>query len=326
VIHSRIQTSDGQRLVDPPLDKLADWIADPGTAIWLDLEAVGEDDLNRIAEAFNLMHLTVEDILKQGQRAKLERFEEQGYSVLVIHGLALNEQTGEIETPELDVVLGKNFLITAHQADLRVIQDDRHDSNMQCANVGKSPSYALYAVVDRIVDNYFPVLDAVDDQIDELESTIVHNPTPLVLERIFDLKRTLGHARKVTSPQLEVFNRLIARDEEFIDPRYTVYYRDVYDHLVRTFEVIDSYRDLMSSALDAYLSTVANRQNEVMKVLTVISSVFLPITFITGVFGQNFAHMPQVEHDFGFLWWVVLFSMALLSAGQLAYYRRRGWF
>jgi len=326
MIHSRIQTSDGQKLVNPPLDQLHAWIADPQTAVWLDLDAATSDEVQIVATACDLMDLTVEDISKQGQRAKLESFEERGYAVLCMHGLAFDPQSGAVSVPELDAVWGKNFLITAHPSDLPVLQDDRHTPDMQCKNVGKSPSYALYTVIDRLVDSYFPVLDSMDDAIDELEDTIVQDPTPAVLERIFTLKRSIGVARKVTSPQLEVFNRLIARDEEFIDPAYTVYYRDIYDHLVRTFEVIDSYRDLMSSALDAYLSTVSNRQNEVMKRLTVIASIFLPITFLTGFFGQNFGHMPQVEHDFGALWWVALLGMALISAGQLFYYRHKGWF
>jgi magnesium transporter len=271
------------------------------------------------------MQLTVEDMVTQGQRAKLEGFDEQGYIVMVMHGLTFDARSGVATVPELDIVLGKHFLITSHQRDLQIMQDDRHTPEMQCVTVGRSPVYALYTVVDRLVDGYFPVLDSMDDAIDELEDQIIANPTPEVLQRIFTLKRSLGLARKVISPQLEVFNRLIARDEEFLDPRFTVYFRDVYDHLVRTFEVIDSYRDLMSSALDAYLSTVSNRQNEVMKRLTILASIFLPITFVTGVFGQNFGHMPQVEHDPGYLWWLALLVMALISVAQIIYYRHKGW-
>jgi magnesium transporter len=326
VIHSRIRTADGQLLVDPPLDRLQEWAADPTTMIWLDLESASRDEVNMVATTFNLVYLTVEDILTQGQRAKLEAFPENGYAVLVMHGLTFDERSGEVTVPELDVVLGKRFLITSHQANLAVMEDGRHTPEHQCMNIGKSPSYALYTVVDHLVDGYFPVLDTMDDAIEELEAQIVANPTREVLQRIFTLKRSLGLARKVTSPQLEVFNRLIARDEEFIDTKFTIYFRDVYDHLVRTFEVIDSYRDLMSSALDAYLSTVANRQNEIMKRLTVLASIFLPITFVTGVFGQNFRYMPQVEHDQGHLWWFALLGMALISAAQLIYYRYKDWF
>jgi magnesium transporter len=180
-------------------------------------------------------------------------------------------------------------------------------------------------VVDRLVDAYYPVLEVIDDTIDRLELQILDRPTTRELQRIFTLKHSLGTLRKVISPQLEVFNRLIARDDEILDPRYRVYFRDIYDHLVRTFEVIDSYRDLMSNAMDAYLSMVSNLQNEVMKRLTIFASIFLPITFVTGLFGQNFAAMPQVQHDNGYLWWIVLGGMATLSLGQLVYYRRQGW-
>ena len=156
---------------------------------------------------------------------------------------------------------------------------------------------ALYGVVDRLVDSYYPVLDAIDDTIEAIELDVLTKADPDVLQQIFSMKHSLGYLRKVVSPQLEVFNRLIAREDEFIDPQYAMYFRDVYDHLVRTFEVVDSYRDLMSSAMDAYLSMVSNRQNEIMKRLTLFTTIFMPITFLTGLFGQNFRYMPQVEHD-----------------------------
>ncbi len=241
MIYSRIQTSDGQLLVDPPLENLQEWATENGTSIWLDLVAPTMDELEMIAGIFHLMHLTVEDLVDQKQRAKLEHFDHGDYTVLVMHGLTFDQQTGQITTPELDAVFGKEFLITAHQPDLAVLQDDRHTPEDQCQRIGKSPSYALYTAVDRLVDGYFPILDIMDDAIDNLEDQIMTNPTPDVLQRIFTLKRSLGHARKVISPQLEVFNRMIARDEEYLDPHTVVYYRDVYDHLVRTFEVIDSY-------------------------------------------------------------------------------------
>jgi magnesium transporter len=249
------------------------------------------------------MDLTVEDFQHQGQRAKLEGFE--GYNVLIMHGMTFDPTTNDVTVPELDVVLGKNFLITHHLHDLDGIIHDPQGPAHACAQVGKGPTMALYGVVDRLVDSYYPVLEVIDDTIDELEVDVLTKADTSVLEHIFTMKHSLSYLRKVVSPQLEVFNRLIAREDEYIDPHYAVYFRDVYDHLVRTFEVVDSYRDLMSSAMDAYLSMVANRQNEAMKRLTLFATIFLPITFITGVFGQNFKYMPQVEHDSGHLWWVV---------------------
>jgi len=323
MIHIRAQTADGRKLIDPPLDDLARLRSEPSTSVWVDLESGTSQEVELIAGIFGLMHLTVEDLVHQGQRAKLEPFD--GYNVLIMHGMKFDSRALTIETPELDIVLGKNFLITNHEGSMPTVLQDPQGPEHACAHLGKSPTYALYAVVDRLVDSYYPVLESIDDAIETLENDVITNPTPDVLQRIFSLKRSLSQLRKVISPQLEVFNRLIAREDEFIDPRYVVFFRDIYDHLVRTFEVVDSYRDVMSSAMDAYLSTVSNRQNDVMKRLTVFATIFMPITFLTGLFGQNFYHMPQVEHDFGYLWWVVLGSMIALSGGQILYYRRRGW-
>lgn len=323
MIHTRIHTSDGQRLVDPPKEEIVRWRQDAHASIWVDLESATGDELDLVASEFKLMDLTVEDFLHRDQRAKLEGFD--GYNVLIMHGMKFDPATLSVELPELDIVLGKNFLITSHEGKMPETLQDPQGPEHACGQLGKSPTLALYGVVDRLVDSYYPVMEAIDDTIDALEVRILDKPDKAALQQIFALKHSLGQVRKVISPQLEVFNRLIAREDEFIDPQYVVYFRDIYDHLVRTFEIIDSYRDLMSSAMDAYLSMISNRQNEVMKRLTVFASIFLPITFVTGLFGQNFAHMPQVEHDFGYLWWVVLGCMGLFTLLQLAYYWRAGW-
>ena len=323
MLHARIHTGDGRSLVDPSRDEIELHRRDAKSTVWVDLESATSAEIEFVARIFGLLDLTVEDLLVRGQRAKLEAFD--GYNVLIMHGMTFEARTKEVTVPELDIVLGKTFLITSHDGSMPEILRDPRGPEHVCAQLAKSPMLALYEVVDRLVDSYYPVLDIVDDAIDDLEVRILDNPSPAELHEIFTLKHSLGLLRKVISPQLEVFNRLISRQDEVIDLQYTIYFRDIYDHLVRTFEVIDSHRDLMSNAMDAYLSMVSNRQNEVMKRLTVFASIFLPITFITGVFGQNFRAMPQVQHDNGYLWWLALSGMLLLSVLQLVYYRRQGW-
>jgi len=318
-----VHTADGRRLTNLPPAELPPYHADLGASIWVDLEAATSDELAQVSGTFGLLDLTVEDLLKQGQRAKLEAFD--GYNVLIMHGMGFDAATLTVETPEVDIVLGKNFLLTNHDPALRAIVHDPQGDDHACAQLAKSPTLVLYGVIDRLVDAYYPVLDTIDDAIEAVEERVLSAPTPDVLSQIFTLKHSLSTLRKVISPQLELFNRLIAREDGVIDPVYAVYFRDIYDHLVRSFEVVDSYRDLMSSAMDAYLSMVANRQNEVMQRLTLFATIFLPITFVTGLFGQNFRDMPQVEHDTGYLWWVVLALMAIFSVVQVIYYRRRRW-
>jgi magnesium transporter len=319
----RIHTGDAKSLIDPPPADLARYRADPGAFIWVDLEEPTHEELAAVAPVFGILDLTVEDLLVQGQRAKLEAFD--GYNVLIMHGMNFDPATREVSTPEVDIVLGKNFLITGHPPSLRPIIHDPQGPGHACAQLGKSPTLLLYGIVDRLVDSYYPVLDTIDDAIESVEEQVLGGPTSDVLGHIFTLKHSLSTLRKVISPQLELFNRLIAREDDIIDHAYVVYFRDIYDHLVRSFEVVDSYRDLMSSSMDAYLSMVANRQNELIQRLTLFATIFMPITFLTGLFGQNFRDMPQVDHDNGYLWWYVLGFMVLLSVGQVFYYRRRHW-
>jgi magnesium transporter len=318
-----IHTGEGKSVIDPPATELSTYRADPGACIWVDLETPTHEELAVVAEAFGLLDLTVEDLLIQGQRAKLEAFD--GYNVLIMHGMSFDPVTREVSTPELDIVLGKNFVVTGHDPTLRDIVHDPQGPKHVCLQLAKSPTLLVYGIVDRLVDAYFPVLDTIDDSIEEVEERVLAGPTPEWLGHILTLRHSLSTLRKVVSPQLEVFNRLIAREDGVIDPAYAVYFRDIYDHLVRCFEVVDSYRDLMSSSMDAYLSMVANRQNELIQRLTLFATIFMPITFLTGLFGQNFRVMPQVEHDNGYLWWYVLGFMILLSMGQVLYYRSKRW-
>lgn len=185
--------------------------------------------------------------------------------------------------------------------------------------------HLLYTVLDHLVDSYFPLLDDLDDVIDELEDAAVEKATNEVQSRIFRLKRALASMRRVISPQVELWNAIVIRANDIIDDDLKPYFSDLHDHMVRTYEILDGYRDLLSGLLDVYLSTISNRQNEIMKQLAIISSIFLPITFITGVFGQNFGHPPQVEHDAGFNFWIVLGVMVIISCLQLWYFHNRKW-
>jgi len=186
-------------------------------------------------------------------------------------------------------------------------------------------AFLLYAILNALTDSYFPILDSIDDLIDELEDVTVTDTSNEVQLRIFRIKRALANMRRTISPQVEVANALVSRTGKLIPAKAEPYFADVHDHLIRAFEILDSYRDLMSGMLDVYLTTVSNRLNEVMKQLTIIATIFMPITFITGVFGMNFGHLPQVEHDNGSLFWIALLLMAIITVMQIWYFRRRKW-
>jgi magnesium transporter len=314
---------DGQLHCDLPLEQIAALAADPGAHIWLDLENVADAQLTEIAGWFGIGHLTVEDLIEQNQRAKLE--EGDGYYYLVMHGIHFDKATDRVDTPELDLVFSERFLLTVHDAPMPCITRVTTHEPDELRPMKRGIDFLLHAVTDALVDSYFPVLDELDEVLDKLENKIISHPSQKVQTRIFKLKRGLAQLRRVVSPQIEQFTRLGGRDFDVVSDEAAPYFRDVHDHLVRIFEVIDSYRDLMSGMLDVYLSTVSNRLNDVMKRLTIIATIFLPITFITGVFGQNFAYSPQVVHDNGYFFWYVLAFMIAVTVAQLLYFRWKGW-
>jgi magnesium transporter len=311
------------------IQKASQALQDEQAVIWLDIQS-GEDWLQKYAPIllhdFNLSPLTINTLQENKERAKL--LHQHHYFYLVTHGLDFDADKIEAATPKLDIIFGKNFLITIHQGPmpwlddiLQAIREDESEDNIMRMGL----PLLLHAVLDNLVDSYIPILNELDEQIDILEDATVQQATNEVQTRIFRMKRVLAHMRRVISPQVEVSNSLITRTGDYIPTEIEPYFVDVHDHLIHAFEILDSYRDLMSSLLDVYLTTVSNRQNEIMKQLALIATIFLPITFITGVFGQNFGRLPQVVYDRGYDFWIVLAAMALISLVQIWYFRRRKW-
>ncbi|GHO89873.1 magnesium/cobalt transporter CorA [Dictyobacter formicarum] len=313
---------------DCSLGQLHDALQDPQAIIWLDIQSDQhlEKYTDLLAKEFHLQPLIIEKIQEDKERAKLLSY--HNYFYLVVHGLEFDGEEIEAATPKLDIIFSKNFLITIHLSKLpwleevhqSISEDQSEDGVLQ-----KGTAYLLHEILDSLVDSYFPILDEIDDLVDELENATVEQDSNDTQGRIFSMKRVLAQMRRVISPQVEVSNSLITRTGDTIPTEIEPYFADVHDHLIRTFEVLDSYRDLMSGLLDVYLTTVANRQNEIMKQLALISTIFLPITFVTGVFGQNFGHSPQVEFDAGFNFWLILLFMALVTIMQIWYFRYRKW-
>lgn len=318
----------GKVSADCSLQTLHNALQDQQALTWLDVQV--EDDVSKyidlLTNEFKLSRLVTDSLEDKIERSKL--VEQHGYFYLVVHGLAFDMDSAETSTPKLDIVFGRNFLVTVHHSSMPwldpLLSEARTDESQEHI-MSRGAARLLHAVLDTLVDSYFPVLDELDDLVDELEDATVTVASNEVQARIFRTKRSLAQMRRVISPQIEVMNSLITRTGDLIPTEAEPYFADVHDHLVRTFEVLDSYRDLMSGLLDVYLSTISNRLNEIMKQLAIISTIFLPITFITGVFGQNFGHSPQVEHDAGYNFWIVLGIMAVITIAQLWYFKYRKW-
>lgn len=321
----RVLVWRGDNVRQAPSDaQLTRALQDQASLVWMDLQGDPHQFGDELSKRFGLSALTLDMIAERYERAKLAQGD--GYYYLVVHGLTFDQQAIAGDLPELDIIFGRNFLITSHTASLGWLRDLWQAAQRDTVALKRGVAFLLHTILDGLVDSYFPVLDDIDDLVDTLENETVRGAvTDAVQGRIFRVKRVLAQMRRVISPQVEVFNSLLFRTDELIPAEARPYYADVHDHLVRAFEILDSYRDLMSGLLDVYLSTVSNRMNVIMKQLTIYAAIFFPITFITGVFGQNFAHMPQVEHDSGFNFWIVLGIMALLVAGHLVYFRWKRW-
>src|SRR5437588_9635964 len=257
-----------------------------GTFFWLDLDRPSEADFEILRDVFGFHPLAVEDSEQFDQRAKLDDYDD--FVFLVVYGAAPDND----RLVEVHCFYSERFLLTVHHDDTPAFAEIRR-RYQQREDAIDAPSLLLYRIVDGLVDSFFPILGDFDDRIDELEDAIFQRATDEQLQEIFRMKRLLVGMRKAVSPQRDTFASLTGRIGELpgLAEEDERYFRDVYDHLIRISDMIDSYRDLLTGAMDVYLSTVSNRLNAVMKQLTVIATIFLPLTFITGFFGQNFGWM-----------------------------------
>lgn len=323
MLYSVVYTANHEILTNVDPQALAQLVQNKDNLIWLDLEDPTRDELKMAGRLFNLLPLTLEDMGPSEERSKIESY--QYYIFLVLHAVVFDEKKGLLATPEVDFAFGHSFLVSTHYVALPNIFDSRKWEYTVEEVLSQGCDFLLYVLTDRLVDSYFPELDKMDDAIDELQDSVITNPTDAVLARIFEMKKNAFSLRKVTFPQLEVFTRITTRNGGIVSENHLIYFRDVHDHLYQVYEVVDSYRDLMSGALDAYLSTVSNRLNDVMKRLTTVATIFLPITAISSILGMNVGFMPQVSWDPGYFFWLIIAFLTIVTAAQIAYFRRKGW-
>jgi magnesium transporter len=309
-------------LHNPPHDELAAQLQKPGFA-WIDLEGPSDEDLAKLGELITLHPLTIEDARTFQQRPKIEEYE--GYMFMVVFGVDEGTESGGPLLREVHIVISGENVVTIHHRAFAALADLRRRYNEQPI---RSEQFLVYKVLDAVISTFVPVLSRTDDDIDDVEQEVIDNPTTEELQRIFALKRDLVAMRRVVSPMRDMFARNADRIAELpgLETDDRLYFRDLYDTLIRVSELVDSYRDLLSGATDMYLSTVANRQGEVNKQLTIIATIFLPLTFLTGFFGQNFAYLTNHIIDADWSFWV--FGIGLLVASVIGFgifFRRKQW-
>ncbi|MDP3235168.1 MAG: magnesium/cobalt transporter CorA [Myxococcales bacterium] len=287
---------------------------------WIDVLEPDEATMLRLGERFGLHKLAIEDCMHLDQRPKLEEY--PGHLFIVLQGFTCADHTlTEVVMHEVHFFLGPDWLITVHASAHHAIElvHKRLDADA-AQTLGRGVDFVAYLLADAQVDLIFPVMDAFTNALDDLEDQIFEAPSKKLMQRIFELKRTLVTVRKVMSPQRDVVGLLSRRGITGVSEKTTLYFRDVYDHLVRIYEQIDTNRDLLGNAMDAWLSVMANRTNDITKQLTILASIFLPLSFIAGFFGQNFDVLGKPPFFIA-----MLTLMVLVPLGMVAWFKKKEW-
>lgn len=299
--------------------------ADDGTTIWLNIDgSLQPEELVKIGKIFNIHSLVIDDITNTGQRPKVTDFDDYIYIALKNLYFADDDEE-ELTSEQISLVIGKNFVLTFQEktGDVFVsLQNRIKVAKGKVRTVGTD--YLSYLLLDLVIDNYFVILDKLGEKMEILEDKLVSDPGKDSLNPIHSMKRRMLVVRKAIWPLREIISGLERFDSPLIHEETKVYLRDIYDHIIEVIDTTEIYRDMLSGMLDIYLSSISNKTNEVMKVLTVISTIFIPLTFIVGVYGMNFDYMPELKMYWSYpILWVVMIGIAGM---MIAYFRKKKWF
>ncbi len=301
---------------------------DPGKVNWINVDGLGDVELlKKLAVRFNIHPLSMEDVMNTTQRPKVEQFADH---IFVVSEMIYPEKGGRVTIEQLSVFLGKDYVLT-------IQEEDGHDVFAQVRGRLRSargysrrmgPDYLCYALLDATVDQFFPILEGVGDSVEEVESDLLEKPSKETLRRLYDDKRLLLQLRRAAWPQREIFGALIRDDAELITKETRVFLRDCYDHSTQIIDIIESYRDLAAGLMDIYLSSLGFRTNEIMRILTLVSVFFIPLTFLAGVYGMNFdtdfpLNMPELKWKFGYLFfWGISLCVVIF---MYLFFKRKKW-
>jgi magnesium transporter len=317
--------SDGTYKKNCSQAEIADVLASGQGFTWISLERGSPEEITEVLEKqFHFHPLAIEDSLSVGyQIPKVDDYGE--YIFIIFQSILLDGSLSDLPTVELDLFLGKNYLVTCFaDASLPVIDNIWQRIERDTRMFSHGPDFFCHSILDNIVDDYMPLIDQMESEIDWIEDTVVARPNPDTLAKLISLKHGIMTLRRIISPQREVINRL-ARDEfPQVSAYARVYFRDIYDHLIRIQDLTDAIRDIVSGSMDIYLNSTSLRLNEVMKALTIVSTIFLPLSFVAGVFGMNFRYIPGLESPLGF--WVVSLIYLAIAVGMLAFFKFKHWF
>jgi magnesium transporter len=296
---------------------------DKPTVTWINIDGLHEVEIiEKLGSHFGLHPLLLEDILNTDQRPKMEDYGD--YIFIVLKMLYHGENKDEIETEQVSLILGSNFVISLQESEGDVFDSLRDRIRKNKGRIRTAGAdYLAYALLDAIVDNYFLILENVGEKIEDTEQQLATNPSPETLQYIRELKTEMIYLRKSIWPLRELINGLERCESTLIHQSTGAYLRDVYDHTIQIIDTVESYRDMISGMVDIYLSSISNKMNEVMKVLTIFASIFIPLTFVAGLYGMNFEFMPELKWHWGYF--TLLSVMALIGISLVFYFKRKKW-
>ncbi len=311
---------DGRLECDVAVARLREVLKQPDQLLWVDIEDPEDEDIECLLEVFELHPLTVEDCIMPNVRPKLEEFER--YLFVILQGIHRNTE-GKLRPTELDLCIGSNFLITVRSEAIKVIDEDRIRVEKKSPIIKRGADFLFYSLADSLMDSYFPIIDEVECKVDELETHLLKNSTQSTLVALFGIYNELMILRRILTPHREILSRLNRGDLPFIKPSNAIYFRDIYDHLLRMSDLVDGCREVTTMALEAYATIVSNRLNEIMKTLTALATLALPLIIVTGIYGMNFGEHPEL----GARWIYHALSLGLLVSLpiMLFFFRKYRW-
>lgn len=289
--------------------------------IWVDIECPSDEELKILENTFKFHPLAIEDCIHKIQRSKVDKFDD--YYFLILNAFKGRNIKRHFTYIELYVFMSEKYIVTVRWEHLKIIDNVYkriHDSEHMFK---KGTDFILYTIFDEIVDEYYPLTDSVEDKIDDIEERAISNPSIEIQNEILTIKRNIIKMRKILSPQREVINMLLRHEYTLISDENRMYFMDVFDHLLRIFDLLDTYQDLLSGTLELYMSQISNRMNSVMKVLTIITTIMMPLTVITGIYGMNFVNMPELHFKYGYF--IVLIGMVIIILLEVIYFKKKKW-
>jgi magnesium transporter len=307
------------------LDTVSELVKDKENLVWIDLNKPEEAELQKIAEEFNFHHLAIEDAGLQHQRPKVDEYD--NFYFVVFYSLMIEESSKGFKATEIDMFMGENFLVTVHYTDIPALREANKRWQSNADQINRDIGVLLYSLLDTMVDEYFPVVDSLIDQVEELEDLIFDESKAYrrnYISTTLELKRNLINLRRIAAPERDLLNVLTRHDSPIFSEKTNIYFQDVYDHLVRVTDTLDSYRDLLSGALDANLAVISNDLNKVMRTLTAASIILMTDALIAGIYGMNFVDIPELKWAYGYPYCLAL--MVVVTLALWAFFKRKNWF